>query len=81
MLSAIAAWFASHGVGLVLGALAKLLLDGWNSYQANNALREAGAAHTASKVNVETLETKNAMDDVARPSDDAVANSLRTGKF
>jgi predicted negative regulator of RcsB-dependent stress response len=81
MLSAITAWFVSQGAGLVLGALAKLVLDGWNSYQSNNALREAGAARTASKVNVETLETKNAMDDVARPSDDAVADSLRSGKF
>jgi hypothetical protein len=81
MLSAAAAWFASHGVGLVLSAIAKLLLDGWNSYQSNKALREAGAAHTASKVNVETLETKNAMDDVARPSDDAVVDLLRRNKF
>ena len=30
--SAIAAWFASKGVGLLLGALAKLILDGWNEY-------------------------------------------------
>lgn len=74
-------WLASQGVGLVLGALAKLALDAWNSYQANNALREAGAAKAANKINVETVETKNAMDDVARPSDDAVADSLRTGKF
>lgn len=81
MLTAIGTWFASHGVGLILGAIAKLILDGWNSYQANNALREAGAAGTAAKVNAETLETKNAMDDVARPSDDAVADSLRSGKF
>jgi len=80
-LSAIGAWFASQGVGLILGALAKLILDGWNSYQSDKALREAGAAGTAAKVNAETLETKNAMDDVARPSDDAVADSLRTGKF
>lgn len=81
MLSAIGAWFASQGVGLVLSALTKLILDGWNSYQANNALREAGAASTAAKVNAETLETKNAMDDVARPSDDDVARSLQSGKF
>lgn len=81
MLSAIAAWFASQGVGLVLGALAKLLLDGWNSYQANNALREAGAAQTANKINVETVETQDAMGNVPRPSDDAVADSLRSKRF
>jgi hypothetical protein len=81
MLSAAVAWFASHGVGLVLGALAKLLLDGWNSYQSNNALREAGAARTASKVNVETVETQDAMGNVSRPSDDAVVDVLRRNKF
>jgi hypothetical protein len=81
MLSAVAAWFASQGVGLVLGALAKLLLDGWNSYQSNNALREAGAARTAAKVNAKTVEIQDAIEGVDRPSDDAVADSLRTGKF
>lgn len=80
-MSVILAWLAKEGVGLVLGALAKLALDAWNSYQANNALREAGAAQAANKVNVETVETKDAMDDVARPSDDVVADSLRSGKF
>jgi hypothetical protein len=43
--------------------------------------RQAGRDEVAAKVNAETVETKNAMDDVARPSDDAVADSLRTGKF
>jgi predicted negative regulator of RcsB-dependent stress response len=81
MSAAILAWIADQGVGLVLGALAKLVLDGWNSYQANQALKRAGAAETAAKTNAETVETKDAMDDVARPSDDAVADSLRTGKF
>jgi hypothetical protein len=42
MLSAIAAWFASEGAALVLGALAKLVLDGFNSYQGNKAMRELG---------------------------------------
>jgi hypothetical protein len=79
--SAILAWFAKEGVGLLLGAVAKLLLDGWNEYRADQAFKRAGAAEATSKVNVETLETKNAMDDVVRPSDDAVADSLRTGKF
>jgi len=81
MLSAITAWLAKEGVGLLLGALAKIVVDGWNSYQANLAQRQLGAAEAANKVNVETLETKDAMDAVARPSDDAVADSLRSGKF
>lgn len=42
MLSAIATWFATQGAGLVLGALAKLILDGWNSYQANKTLQDLG---------------------------------------
>ena len=81
MLSAIGTWFASQGVGLILGAIAKLILDGWSEYRSDKALREAGAAGTAAKVNAETLETKNAMDDVARPSDDDVARSMQSGKF
>lgn len=80
-MSAVLAWLAKEGAGLLLGALGKLLLDYINERRADRALRDAGAAQTASKVNVETLETKDAMDDVARPSDDAVADSLRTGKF
>lgn len=79
--SAIVAWFAKEGAALVLGAIAKMLLDGWNEYRSDKAFRQAGAASTAAKVNAETLETKNAMDDVARPSDDAVSDSLRSGKF
>ncbi len=31
MLTALASWFATQGAGLVLGALAKLALDGWSS--------------------------------------------------
>lgn len=79
--SAILAWLANEGIGIILGALAKLILDGWNEYRADTALREAGAASTAAKVNAETLETKNAMDDVARPSDSGVAGSLQRGDF
>lgn len=81
MLTAVLAWLAKEGIGIILGALGKIALDALNSYQANKALREAGSASTAAKVNAETLETKDAMDDIARPSDDAVADSLRTGKF
>jgi hypothetical protein len=80
-MSIVLAWLADQGAGLILGAIGKLLFDGWNSYQANNALREAGAAKVASKVNVETVETQDAMGNVARPSDDDVADSLRSGKF
>lgn len=80
-LSAIAAWLAKEGIGLLLGALSKLAIDAINTYQANQALKNAGAAETASKVNAETVETKDAMDQVRRPTSDAVADSLRNGTF
>ncbi|MEY9580948.1 hypothetical protein ABIE88_008524 [Bradyrhizobium diazoefficiens] len=79
--SAIAAWFASKGVGLLLGALAKLILDGWNEYRSDQALKQAGSAEVAAKTNAETVEIQDEMAGVARPSDDAVADSLRSGKF
>lgn len=75
------AWFAEKGVGLVLGALAKLLLDGWNEYRADQAFKQAGAAEAAAKTNAQTVEIQDAVESVPRPSDDAVADSLRTGKF
>ena len=43
--------------------------------------RQAGRDEVTAKVNSETVETKDAMENVPRPSDDAVADSLRTGKF
>jgi hypothetical protein len=79
--SAITAWFLTEGVGLLLGALAKLILDGFNEYRADQALKQAGRTEVASEVNAKTVEMQDAMEAVARPSDDAVADSLRTGKF
>lgn len=81
MLSVIGAWLAKEGVGLLLGALAKLALDAMQRYRADNALREAGALETANQVNAETVEIRDAMQDVARPSDDAVLDSLRRRDF
>jgi hypothetical protein len=43
--------------------------------------RQAGRDEVRADVNSKTLEKKNAMDSVARPTDDAVDDSLRTGKF
>lgn len=79
--SALLAWFAKEGAGLVLGALAKLLLDGLNDWRAGQALKQSGADREAARVNAQTVETVDAMDGVARPSDDAVADSLRRGQF
>lgn len=79
--SAVTAWLAKEGAAVLLGALAKVLLDLWNDHQADQALKHAGAAETAAKVNAETVETIDAMDTVSRPSDDGVADSLRSHQF
>ena len=43
--------------------------------------RQAGRDEVRAEVNEKTLEKKDAMDSVARPTDDAVSDSMRTGKF
>lgn len=74
-------WLMTEGAGLLLGFLAKLLTDLWNDKRSREALQELGRKEVAAKTNAETLETRDAMDRVARPSDDAVARSLRDGTF
>ncbi|WP_439363068.1 hypothetical protein ACNJYD_19765 [Bradyrhizobium sp. DASA03005] len=79
--AAVAAWLAKEGVGLLLGALAKFLLDLWNDHQADQALKQEGRAEVAAEVNAETVEIIDAMDQVRRRSDDNVADSLRSRQF
>lgn len=43
--------------------------------------RQAGRDEVRAEVSAKTLETQDAMDRVARPSDDSVSDSLRSGKF
>lgn len=81
ILAAATTWLAKEGVALLLGALAKLILDDWNEYRADQAFKQAGAAETAAKTNAETVEIQDAVESVPRPTDDAVADSLRSGKF
>lgn len=59
-----------------LELLSKLL--GWKQRAED---RQAGRDEVTAKVNSETLETKDAMDSVARPTDDDVASSLRSKQF
>lgn len=66
----------AKAVAAFFGLLRELL--GWKQREED---REAGRDDVRHQVTRETLETKDAMDDVARPSDDAVADSLRSGKF
>lgn len=42
---------------------------------------QAGVDSTKAKVNAETVEVQDAVESVPRPTDDAVADSLRSGKF
>lgn len=60
MLSAIAAWFAKEGAGLVLGALAKLLLDAWQSYRDDQALKDLGRAQAESEQGRGTIAAQQA---------------------
>jgi hypothetical protein len=63
-------------ISVVVGFLRDLL--GWKQRAED---REAGRNEVKAAVNAETLETKNAMDGVARPTDDDVSERLRTGRF
>ncbi|MCK1543269.1 hypothetical protein IVB12_15240 [Bradyrhizobium sp. 179] len=63
-----------------IAALAGLLRQLLNMRESADD-RQAGRDEVAAKTNAETVETKDAMDDVARPSDDAVADSLRRNEF
>ena len=43
--------------------------------------KKAGRDEVRAEVSAKTVETKDAMDSVARPSDDDVSNSMQSGKF
>jgi hypothetical protein len=47
---------------------------------AQNA-EDIGKLETANKINTETLDMQDAINSVPRPTDDAVADSLRSGRF
>jgi hypothetical protein len=76
MMSAVAAWFAKEGVGLLLGALAKFALDAWNSYRGDQALRELGRAQAEAEQGRATIAAQEAelqaQADAPRSSDDAI---------
>lgn len=80
-LTTIGAWLASPFVGFFV----KMLIDWLSARRAQDTaetnVKQVGRLEVANKINAETVETKNAVDSVTRPSDDDVADSLRTGKF
>jgi hypothetical protein len=43
--------------------------------------RQAGRDEVIAKTNAKTVETKDAMDSIARPTDDDVADSMRSNRF
>lgn len=66
----------AKAIAAVVGFLRDLL--GWKQRAED---RQAGRDEVTAKVNSETVETQDAMANVDRPSDDSVADSLRSGKF
>lgn len=81
MTAAILSWLAEQGLGLLLGAAFGFARDAMADRRNAEAQRDAGAAEAANKVNVETVETKDAMANVPRPSNDVVADRLQRGEF
>lgn len=80
-LTTIGAWLASPFVGFFVKALIDWLSSRRAQDTAEANAKNIGKLEVANKINAEAVETKNAMDSVARPSDDDVADSLRSGKF
>lgn len=76
MLSAITAWFAKEGAGLVLGALSKFALDAWNSYRGEKALRELGRVQAEAEQGRATIAAQEAelqaQADAPRSADEAI---------
>ncbi|MDA9511154.1 hypothetical protein XI09_42190 [Bradyrhizobium sp. CCBAU 11386] len=58
--SAIAAWFAEKGAGLLLGALAKLALDAWQSYRDDQARQDLGRAQAEAEQGRGTIAAQQA---------------------
>ena len=81
MLTAIATWFASKGVGLLLGYAANLALDLFKTWQANRAQRDAGrseveAAQAQAGAKAESVIAAEA----AKPvSEDDAIETMRRG--
>jgi hypothetical protein len=66
----------ASAIAAIVGFLRDLL--GWKRREED---RQAGRDEVRAEVNAKTLEKKDAMDSVVRPTDDAVSDSMRTGKF
>jgi len=76
MLALIASWLASQGASLFLGALTKLALDAWNSYQANKTQRDLATAQAQLSQATATISSQQAelqaQADAPKNADDAI---------
>ena len=80
-LATIATWLSSFAGGIIVKLVVDLI-GGWQSRaQADANAKEVGQLEAINKINAKTTETQDAMDGVARPSDDNVARSLQSRKF
>jgi hypothetical protein len=81
--AAAAAWLAVLRpiLEMLFSAMGRSLNDWLADKRAEQTQRDLGAAQAANKANDQMMETIDAMDGVARPSDDAVSDSLRRGDF
>jgi hypothetical protein len=80
-MSVLVAWLAKEGAGLLLGALAKILLDLWSDHQANQALRKSAVAETVATINKETADAERRANEVAvnRPDVSTVVAGMERG--
>jgi len=76
VLATIAAWLASQGASLLLGAGVKLLTDLWNSYQANKAQQDLATAQAQLGQATTTIAAQQAelqaQADAPKDADDAI---------
>lgn len=83
-MSVFLSWLAKEGAGLLLGALCKLFLDAWNTYQANQSQRNSAVAEVTTKINKESADAEKRANEVLvnRPDiDDALDKWSRGEKF
>ena len=83
MLSAILGWFATKGIGVILGALTGMASDYFRQRQADANAKALGVSTTTAKINQEAADadrraTKAAID---APDVGGVIDDLDRGKF
>ena len=82
-MATVAAWLAGQGLSLILGFVAKFMLELWQQYQNDQAKIELGKLQEREKANRIAAEKTDAMGKIAADgmSDGDVADRLRRGSF